>query len=233
MKEITPTQRIALKAIHQFMKNNGYSPTMVELAKLLSYASPNAAQQHVDTLKGNLYISVKPSSARSIVLTDKGLQELGVNSNWISVKDKLPNDETNYYGSVLVYCVYKACKECDVAYLNDDNFFASEESHKEIIKLTMKWEKATKRCATTAGNIKEFLKRAQASSGTIPDDILTSDMRGYRVWLMEPFMERKWEPYKPANSREVFIDGVSASKGFLKVIDDEIETDKKETQTNQ
>lgn len=41
---------------------------------------------------------------------------------WISVKDEMPNDERSF----LVYCVYHACKECDVAYLGDDDRFLDE-----------------------------------------------------------------------------------------------------------
>ena len=51
---------------------------------------------------------------------------------WINVKDRLPEDDENYYDVVLVWCVYKACKELNIAYLNDSKVFISEESETEL-----------------------------------------------------------------------------------------------------
>ena len=47
---------------------------------------------------------------------------------WVLVKDRLPEDEeSNLYQ---VFCAYPACKEQNVAYLGDNDFFYSEETDK-------------------------------------------------------------------------------------------------------
>lgn len=53
-------------------------------------------------------------------------------SKWISVKDKLPDDELH---DVLVYCEYRAAKECDVGYLDcSGDWF--DEKYDEYIPVT-------------------------------------------------------------------------------------------------
>jgi len=56
-------------------------------------------------------------------------------SEWISIEDRLPDDDKNYYETVLVYCQYAACKECDVAYFNDYGDFI-DEKHGQIVPVT-------------------------------------------------------------------------------------------------
>ncbi len=51
---------------------------------------------------------------------------------WISVDDKLPDDDKNYYESVLVYCAYGACKEFDDAYLTDNKTWLDEKYNAQI-----------------------------------------------------------------------------------------------------
>ena len=53
-------------------------------------------------------------------------------NKWVRIEDELPDDETIL---VLVYCVYKACIECDVAYLSDDDIFL-DEKHNEPLPVT-------------------------------------------------------------------------------------------------
>jgi len=53
-------------------------------------------------------------------------------SEWISVKDRLPDDDENYYEAVLVYCVYGGCKECDVAYLTTTKNWLDEKCNAQI-----------------------------------------------------------------------------------------------------
>ncbi len=52
-------------------------------------------------------------------------------SEWISVDDRMP-DDVQSCESLLVYCAYPACKEADVAYLDSDYIWCSEDSHKPI-----------------------------------------------------------------------------------------------------
>ena len=51
-------------------------------------------------------------------------------SEWISVKCK-----TVTFDTCLVYVEYKACKEFDVGYMNDDGEWLSEDTH-HIIPVT-------------------------------------------------------------------------------------------------
>ena len=49
---------------------------------------------------------------------------------WISVKDRLPDDQ--YESSYLVICKYKACTECDVAYIDEDDFWREEKYDRKV-----------------------------------------------------------------------------------------------------
>ena len=98
----------------------------------------------------------------------------------------------------------------------------------ESEKVKVKHEKASKYVAKIKKSINEFLARIQANPNNLPDHIISGDMRTFKVWLMEPFMEEKWESYRPVNRREVFIDGPSAAKGFIKVADDALKEEAKD-----
>lgn len=125
MEELTVKQGSVLNFIIEFIDTYKYSPSAKDVKEHFKFKSINAAQDHLNALKRKGRINTTPNVARSIVV-------LTENNGWISIKDKMPDDEAHYYDAVLVYCEYNACKECDVAYLNDDGVFISEESDIEL-----------------------------------------------------------------------------------------------------
>ena len=60
------------------------------------------------------------------------MKEQFTKGEWVSVKNKLPEENEKYENSYLVRCDYGACIECDVAYFDEDNFWRDEKYDKKI-----------------------------------------------------------------------------------------------------
>ena len=76
MEPMTTIQKDTLILIHSFITDNGYPPSIQEMATILGLAC-NAVQGRVEGLEEKGYITKKPRLARSITITDEGLFELG------------------------------------------------------------------------------------------------------------------------------------------------------------
>ena len=63
---ITERDKEIFKAIKLFIKINGYSPTVREIAKLLDITSPATVQAHINKLKEKGYITLVPNMNRTI-----------------------------------------------------------------------------------------------------------------------------------------------------------------------
>lgn len=72
MMELTLRQSEVLDAIVLYKERTGFPPTIQELAGLIGCASPNAAAEHVKSLKKKGYITVAPSAARGITVMKTG-----------------------------------------------------------------------------------------------------------------------------------------------------------------
>lgn len=125
MKPLTNVQQEILTYIKTYISEVGYSPSFKDIKEHRGYKSENAVRDHLISLTKKGYINTTDGVPRSIVV-------LTENNGWISVKDKMPDDDAHYYDTVLVYCEYEACKECDVAYSIDNGVFISEESGKKL-----------------------------------------------------------------------------------------------------
>ena len=66
--ELTLRQNEVFEAIKIHIEKAGFPPTMLELARLIGCASPNAAVEHVKSLKKKGYITVAPGAARGITV---------------------------------------------------------------------------------------------------------------------------------------------------------------------
>ncbi len=66
MIELTPRQNEVFEAIKIHIEKAGFPPTMLELAGLIGCASPNAAVEHVKSLKKKGYITVAPGAAGAL-----------------------------------------------------------------------------------------------------------------------------------------------------------------------
>lgn len=78
MEELTRRQKEVLEVIRKCIDESGYPPTRAELAKILGFRSPNAAEGHVKALARKGAIEIVPGSSRGIRLKEKqGLPVVG------------------------------------------------------------------------------------------------------------------------------------------------------------
>jgi len=66
--QLTPRQQQILEFIEQRMRADGLPPTRAEIVKHFGFASPNAAQCHLQALAAHGAIELRPGMARGIVL---------------------------------------------------------------------------------------------------------------------------------------------------------------------
>jgi repressor LexA len=76
---LTQKQSIVLKSIYGFIADNGYPPSVRDIAGILGFSSPKSAGDHFAVLEKKGYLQ-KKSSARSMKLTEKSLWYLGLTS---------------------------------------------------------------------------------------------------------------------------------------------------------
>ena len=74
MKELTPRQSEILQLIRETIEETGFPPTRAEISRILGFASPNAAEEHLKALARKGAIELLEGTARGIRLT----QPLGV-----------------------------------------------------------------------------------------------------------------------------------------------------------
>lgn len=75
---ITQSQVKVLKAISEFIKDKGISPTNRELCKLLNIKSTGTVHEHLSLLLNKGCINKIESSPRSITITEKGEKLLSI-----------------------------------------------------------------------------------------------------------------------------------------------------------
>lgn len=83
MEVLTQRQNDTLKAIKNFMAENGYPPTVRELASILNLSSPATIQAHLDMLEKKGYIKRRGNMNRTI--------ELLVENEYIKNNDSTTN----------------------------------------------------------------------------------------------------------------------------------------------
>lgn len=71
MKEITEKQRKIFEFIKKFTEKNGYPPTIEEIMKEFSFASPNSVITHLSALEKKGFIERKENISRGIVVREK------------------------------------------------------------------------------------------------------------------------------------------------------------------
>lgn len=68
MDELTDTQRRTHDFIRYYIRENGMSPTIAEIANGMGWKSSNAVHQHLTALERKGYLSIKRGSWRGIRL---------------------------------------------------------------------------------------------------------------------------------------------------------------------
>ncbi|MFS7360334.1 LexA family protein [Rahnella inusitata] len=66
MNELTIMQANVLEIIARFIHNNGFPPTLAEIADQAGYSSPNSVAGHLDRLKKKGFITTQPYTSRGI-----------------------------------------------------------------------------------------------------------------------------------------------------------------------
>ncbi|WP_304638444.1 transcriptional repressor LexA [Pseudomonas sp.] len=70
MQKLTARQQQILAFIKEYMDANGYPPTRVDIARVLGFKSPNAAEDHLRALARKGAIEMIPGASRGIRLPD-------------------------------------------------------------------------------------------------------------------------------------------------------------------
>lgn len=74
MQKLTARQQQILAFIKEYMGANGYPPTRVDIARVLGFKSPNAAEDHLRALERKGAIEMIPGASRGIRLPDTGAE---------------------------------------------------------------------------------------------------------------------------------------------------------------
>ena len=69
MKELTPRQAEILQLIRDTIEETGFPPTRMEISRMLGFASPNAAEEHLRALERKGAIEILDGTARGIRVT--------------------------------------------------------------------------------------------------------------------------------------------------------------------
>jgi len=80
MYNLTSRQEQVLQLIKTYAEETGYPPTRAEIARILGYKSPNAAEEHIKALAKKGAIEIVPGASRGIRLpepVDEGIPIVG------------------------------------------------------------------------------------------------------------------------------------------------------------
>lgn len=69
---VTPQGRKILGFVNEFIAEYGYSPTVREIQSHLGLASAATPHRHLEVLRERGFVTWKPETYRTIVLTEKG-----------------------------------------------------------------------------------------------------------------------------------------------------------------
>jgi len=72
MGTLTKRQSEVFSVIKSFIDENGFPPTRAEIAEIIGFVSPNAAQEHLDSLARKGAIELFRGISRGIKIIDWG-----------------------------------------------------------------------------------------------------------------------------------------------------------------
>ena len=70
MRDLTPRQAEILQLIRDTIEGTGFPPTRMEIARMLNFASPNAAEEHLRALERKGVIEILDGTARGLRLKE-------------------------------------------------------------------------------------------------------------------------------------------------------------------
>lgn len=78
MDDLTPRQAEILALIQEYIYDEGYPPTRMEIAEAFGFRSPNAAEEHLRALERKGYIELLPGSSRGIRVLESEEEPEGI-----------------------------------------------------------------------------------------------------------------------------------------------------------
>ena len=78
MSELTKKQRLVLETIARAIDEKGYVPAVREICTAIGLSSPSTVQVHLNSLEKGGFIHRDSQKSRSITITAKGQEELGL-----------------------------------------------------------------------------------------------------------------------------------------------------------
>ena len=78
MAGLTKKQRVVLETVANAIQEKGYVPAVREIGASIGLSSPSTVQVHLNSLEAQGYIHRDAQKSRSITLTAKGREELGI-----------------------------------------------------------------------------------------------------------------------------------------------------------
>ncbi|MDH5545917.1 MAG: transcriptional repressor LexA [Gammaproteobacteria bacterium] len=71
MTALTDRQALILDVIKEYIEDTGFPPTRAEIAEILGFRSPNAAEDHLRALERKGYVEILPGASRGLRLIEQ------------------------------------------------------------------------------------------------------------------------------------------------------------------
>ncbi len=97
MAELTKKQRVVLEAIAKAIDEKGYVPAVREICASIGLSSPSTVQVHLNSLEERGFIHRDAQKSRSITITQKGRDELG-----LGAEDPVPASTSDDYNVITI-----------------------------------------------------------------------------------------------------------------------------------
>ena len=78
MDDLTPRQAEILALIQEYIYDEGYPPTRMEIAEAFGFRSPNAAEEHLRALERKGYIELLQGTSRGIRVLESEMEPEGI-----------------------------------------------------------------------------------------------------------------------------------------------------------
>jgi len=129
MKGLTERQQEILDLIKDQLSNNGLPPTRADIARILGFKSPNAAEQHLRAIEKKGFIKIIAGASRGIVLNleeDLGIPIIGLVAAGgpilaqENIEKRIPQAQNILSSKVDYYLRVKGDSMVDVGIYEDD-----------------------------------------------------------------------------------------------------------------
>jgi hypothetical protein len=117
MQELTPKQEMVLAFLQKFIDDNGYPPSMKEIADGLNFKSVNGACDHLKRLKAKGRVTMQPGQCRTIQIVpqddsqgDGGTADQQVSSGVTAYRAIRETDPAKFYSAFIAPLAYASAQ---------------------------------------------------------------------------------------------------------------------------